>query len=101
MKLGAIKALDKKVRKEAQQALNAVYKKYNAEMAELIKAQIPEGHRVDMFNGMVFLSKGKKQVRNGKAWGFETENLDLDYIGSLQYTQEFKAGFTLPDKIKK
>ena len=101
IKLCAIKALQRKCNKEAQQAMDAVFKKYNAEMVELIEAQIPNGHTIEMVNGMVIMRKGKKHIRTGKAWGFGSDNIDLDRLAILQYPTEFRGCFMLPEKLTK
>ena len=51
MNLRKIKALQKKAAKEAQKAVDDVFKKYNKEMKSLIKDQLPKGTTLHSING--------------------------------------------------
>lgn len=96
MKTNKIKTFEKKVQKEVQRAINAIYKKHNKAMIELIAQQIPKGKRLKCSNGMSILGK-----ESGRAWGVNTigDNDDLNYLSSLQYLTDFQGGFNIPRTI--
>jgi hypothetical protein len=91
-----IKSLEKKVHKEVQSAIDAIYKKHNKEMVALIAEQIPKGKSMTCGNGIAIVGN-----EHGRAWGVEQgENDSLNYISSLQYSNKFRGGFDIPLKIK-
>lgn len=94
-------ALQRKAEKEAQKAVDKIYKKYSKEMEKLITEQIPKGHTLTMGNGMCWLDDNDgNAVTSGKGWGrFEGENKQLDRLSSLQYSDEIYGSFDLPTKI--
>lgn len=104
MNLKHIKALDKKVKNEAKKAVNAIYKKYDKQMNELIAQAIDKDKTCHMFNGMAILvdNKTDKEITSGRAWGraSEGENRTLNDLSALQYSNEFHGCFYIKDKIK-
>ena len=100
MNLTAIKNLEKKALKEAEKAVKAIYKKYDKQMSALIAKQIPKGKKLISGNGIVLMEdENGETIRNGKAWG-NAKDEQLDYLASLQYTNDIQGGFLINDKIK-
>lgn len=97
MNTAKIKAFDKKVKTEVQKAVDAIYKKHNKAMIALIAAQIPKGQQMRCGNGMALLGD-----KSGRAWGIASmgEDVTLNYLSSLQYFNDFKGTFDIPDTIK-
>ena len=96
MKTNKIAALEKKVKKEVQRAIDAIYKKYDKKMIALIAEQIPKGKTMVCGNGIASVGE-----ESGRAWGIEQgENDQLNYIASLQYVQSYEGGFEIPSEIK-
>jgi hypothetical protein len=96
MNLRKIKALEKRVNKEAAKALSIVFNKHNRQLTALIQEQLQPGTTLKSFNGMAIIGD-----KTGRAWGFETEFDKLDYLASLQYRYTFEDGFTVPFYIKR
>jgi hypothetical protein len=95
--------LERKARLEAEKAVNAIYKKYNAEMHELIAQAVPKGLVLGCVNGMTLLMDKKgNTITSGRAWGVTSlgENDKLNEISFLQYTKEHLGGFKIKTKIK-
>lgn len=99
MKINKIVAYEKKVQREVQKAINAIYKKHNRVLIDLIAEQIPKGKTMICGNGMAIIGE-----ETGRAWRNlkidADENKVLNHISSLQYTREFRGGFNIPNKIK-
>lgn len=106
MKTTPIVALEKKVRREGQKALEKVYAKYNKQMNELLAQATPVGHHLRCGNGMVLLVKNKGGIvlTSGNAWGRSTEtgteDIEFNFISGLQYRNEHRAGFNIKGKIQ-
>ena len=94
-------ALNSKVEKEAQKAVDKIYKKYSKELNKLIANQIPVGYKIIMGNGIctIYDSENNK-IDSGKGWGrFPGNNLDLDRLSSLQYSDEIMGSFELETEL--
>lgn len=96
MKTSKIERYEKKVQKEVQRAIDAIYKKHSKAIVNLIAEQIPKGKSMVCGNGMAIVGK-----ESGRAWGTtDGENEALNYIASLQYKKEYLGVFNIPLKIK-
>lgn len=103
MNLRKIIALDKKAAKEAQKAVDKIYKSYSKEMNRLIAAQIPKGVNIFMGNGLILLvdAKTNERITYGKAWGINSEDEKLDRISALQYSEsDVSANWFLELELK-
>ena len=99
MNITKIKILEKKVKKEADKAVKAIYAKYSKEMNILIANQIPKGHILHNLNGQsIITDKSNNKVKSGKAWGLAVDE-QLDYIASFQYNNEHNGSFNIKYKI--
>lgn len=101
MNIRKVFALKNKAEKEAQKAIDAIYRKYNSEINSLIAEAIGRGHVLESINGMARLidSNGNK-VDSGKAWGIISGNEQLCKLSHLQYKTEHLGGFLIKGEIK-
>lgn len=99
-----IRSLEKKCLKEAQMAVDIIFSRYSKLIVEDIKKQIPIGHSLNSWNGMVSLddSNGNRK-RYGNARSVTAdEDIQFDYIAGLQYgtdANDLQGNFTIPQKI--
>lgn len=101
MNLTKIKALNKKVEREAQKAIEAIYKKYNKEMISLIANEVPKGSALYSWNGVTTIidNEGNESNRS-RAWGFDGGKGNLEKLSLMQYATEFRGYFEIPEEIK-
>lgn len=97
-----IMALHNKVEKEAQKAIDAIYKSYNKEMNDLIASEIPKGETLLSGNGQnILCDKDGNELRSGCAWATSNnDDVQLNKLAYLQYNNEFYAGFFISQEIK-
>lgn len=95
-------ALSNKAEKEAQKAVDKIYKKYSKVLNTLIANEIPVGHKIMMYNGLcVVYDKDDNRVTSGKGWGrFAGENLQLDNLSTLQYSTKILGTFDLKTELQ-
>ena len=103
MELDKIKELEAKVILEAENAIKAIYDKYDSEMVKLISEQLPKGYTLVNGNGMciVYDEKGN-EVETGSAWSPHLVSLNpiLAELSNLQYSNEHQGSFFIPLKIE-
>lgn len=103
MNLRKIMALDKKAAKEAQKAVDEIYKRYSKDMNVLIANEVPKGLTFIMGNGMSWIQdKDGNELANGRAWGMTRGDQDeqLDRISGLQYSEKISGDWSLNLNIK-
>lgn len=102
MNLRKIFAVQRKAEKEAQKAVDKIYKKYSAEMNSLIAAEIPKGCEILMYNGLCnIIDKDGNRKETGYGFGkFPSDSPQLDKLSSLQYADEIQGYFNLQQSIK-
>lgn len=93
-------ALNKKVEKQAQKAIDKIYKTYSLEMNSLISKEILKGQTLKNINGISFIEDSEGNIVNrGKAWGFNLGD-QLDKIALLQYSDKLYGSFNISFEIK-
>jgi len=91
--------------KEAEEATQLIFAKYDDKLVDIIKRYIPEGGRVISGNGICIMEdKNGEQVGNARAWGLESNREDddkiLEEIALLQYRVEIELpSFSIPGEI--
>lgn len=96
MNLRKIMSIDKKAAKDAQKAVDAIYKKYNKEMNSLIASEIPKGMKLIQGNGMCFIENSEgEEIKSGRAWGLYTDDAQLGRLSALQYSHDVYGAWDL------
>jgi hypothetical protein len=99
MRLSKINALNKKVEREVEKAIESIYKKYNQAMLDAIANEVPKGKKLLSQNGMAMIIDKEGNEVHGRAWGLNRGKDKLDHIALLQYHKEFMGGFILPYEL--
>ena len=93
-------ALNRKAEKEAQKAVDKIYKKYSKEINELIAKEIPKDNKILMYNGLCIITdKEYNKLNSGKGWGRFGDDIQLDNLATLQYSAQIDGNFTLKTEL--